>query len=112
MKAAAEFGRAIGFVVVVFVLRFTVTSCKSGEHFLLLPFTRASVPLLPPVFPSTQKGESVREREKKKSKEERNQKAQDFIPVPQTFRNLWNVQLGVNSSKAAKNMDWQDLYTE
>lgn len=54
----------------------------------------------------------MREREREKSKEERNQKAQDFIPVPQTFRNLWNVQLGVNSSKAANNMDWQDLYME
>lgn len=49
----------------LFLLCFTITSCKSNEHFLLLPFTRASLPLLPPVFPSTQKGrECERERER------------------------------------------------
>lgn len=94
-----------------FVLSFTVIFCKSGDHFLL-PFTKALVPLLPRL-PLDPKGrECEREREKNNCKEERHQKVQDFIPVPQTFRNLWNVQLEVNSSKAANNMDWQDLYTE
>lgn len=44
---AAEFGMAVCFLV-VFVLTFTIIFCKSSECFLLLLFTRASVPLLSP----------------------------------------------------------------
>lgn len=48
-----------------FVLSFTVIFCKSHDHFLF-PFTKALVPPLL-VFPLTQKGESVRERERKRT---------------------------------------------
>lgn len=65
MKAAEEFGMEICFVC----FTFTVISSKGDEHFLLLPFTRASVPLLSPVFPLTQQGESVREREKEQQRD-------------------------------------------
>lgn len=81
MKAAEEFGMEILFVC----FSFTVISCKGGEHFLLLPFTRASVPLLPPVFPSTQKGESMREREKEQQRRETS-KGTEFHPSPSNIQ--------------------------
>jgi len=86
MKAAEGFGMAIWqYFYSCLRFSFTVISCKSGEHCLLLPFTRASVPLLPPVFPLTQKGESMREREKEQQRREKS-KDTGFHPSPSNIQ--------------------------